>query len=287
MARNFVILYCGREGSSAIIKAFANRTDIKIPVVEEFDRYQCPGLDENDVPVILRRMLATGQFSTVVDRSVDRSSDTALRDTPAVGFKWRMWGDAERIAEVLRDHNVVVFELLRSDILNLALSLYLTTYVLPIEQSHRFTQILTDPNPQFRIRRLEQSDQEEVISFIRSREFSVDLERLIPIMERYAATRLQIRRRYIDLFETCRLEVRTLYYEDFLADVFAFLWRVASVIGVTIDPKQELFFAKVGRNDMRTQITNLAELESNRDVQRIKLSYYNSLIARRARNSEG
>jgi hypothetical protein len=286
MARNFVILYCGREGSSAIMKAFVNRSDITIPVVEDFDRYQCPEVDENDVPIILRRTLATARFSTLVDRATDRLSDIALPDTPAVGFKWRIWGDPDGIAEVLLDHNVVIFELLRSDIVNLALSLYLTTYVLPLEQNNRFAQILRDPNPQFRIRRLEQSDQEEVISFIRSREFSVDPGRFIPIMEQYAASRLQIRRRYVDLFKAYQLEVCTLYYEEFLADAADFLGRVASVIGVTIASGQELFFPKVGRKDVRTQVINLAELESNRDVQRIKLSYYGGLIAKRGGSRE-
>jgi hypothetical protein len=283
MARNFVILYCGREGSSAIIKAFASRTDIAIPIVEDFDQYQCAGVDENDVPIILRRMLATAQFSTNVNRAVDRFT-AVLPNLPAVGFKWRIWGDPGRIAEIFRDHDVVVFELLRSDIINLALSLYLTTHVLPLEQDHRFAQILSDPNPQFRIRWLEQSDQKEVISFIRSREFPVDPKRLIPILEQYVASRLEIRQRYIELFKSYRLEVHTLYYEDFLANPIDFLDRMASVIGVTIDPGQELFYPKVSRDDMRTQITNLAELESNRDVQRIKLSYYSSLIAKPAEN---
>ena len=48
-----------------------------------------------------------------------------------------------------------------------------------------------------------------------------------------------------------------------------FLSRVGGTIDTTIDPKQDLFYPKVSRDDIRTQVTNLAELESNRDVQRI------------------
>jgi hypothetical protein len=280
MARHFVILYCGREGSSAIIKAFANGTDVATPVTEEFDRYQCAGVDENKVPTILRHMLATARFSTNVDRAFDQLPTTVSPPAPAVGFKWRIWGAPENIAEVLRDYDVVVFELLRSDIVNLALSLYLTTHVLPFQKNHRFAKIFEDPNPQFRIRWLAKDDQEEVIRFIRSREFAVDLKQLVPIMEEYVASRQQLRQRYVALFKTCRLDVHTLYYEDFLANASDFLSRMAGNIGTTIDPKQDLFYPKVSRDDIRTQITNLTELESNRDVQRIKLSYHCNLIAK-------
>jgi hypothetical protein len=55
---------------------------------------------------------------------------------------------------------------------------------------------------------------------------------------------------------------------------------IKAFAGTTIDPKQDLFYPKVSRDDIRTQVTNLAELESNRNVQRIKLSYYCSLITK-------
>jgi hypothetical protein len=280
MARNFVIVYSGREGSSAIIKAFADRTDIAIPVIEEFDQYQCAEIADEDVPIILRNMLKTSYFSKSANRRVEQASQGALPDTRAVGFKWRIWGKAERIAEVLRDHDVVVFELLRSDIMNLALSLYLTTYVLPLEQEPRFARILRDPNPQFRIRRLEPHQQEEVISLIRSCKFSVDPARFTAIMQDYLASKRLIRQQYIGWFETCRLNVHTLFYEDFLSDAAGFLSRVATLIGTTIDPGREPFYPKINRDDIRTQITNLTELESNREVQRIKLIYYRELVAR-------
>jgi hypothetical protein len=278
MARNFIIVYSGREGSSAIIRAFANRTDIAIPVIEEFDEYQCIGMDKGAVPIILHRMFTTARFSADAHVPPVPAVPVPSQEKRSVGFKWRIWGEPERIAEVLREHDVFVFELLRSDILNVALSLYLTTYVLPLEQEARFAAILTDPNPQFRIRWLERREQDEVIGFIRSREFSVDVARLVAIMKQYAASKQVIRSRYIELFETFRLDVQTLYYEDFLSDAAGFLGGIGSLLGASVDRNQELFYPKINRNDIRSQITNLAEVEASRDVQQIKLAYYSTLV---------
>ncbi len=280
MARNFVILYCGREGSSAITKAFSNRSDVRIPVFEDFDQYARADTAEDDVPMILDHMLATGQFSTKISDGAARSTEPTLPSPPAIGFKWRIWGDAKRLAQVLHQHKVVVFELLRADIVNFALSAYLSEHVLPFEENSRFSRILQDPNPQFRIRWLEADARDEVISFIRARSFSVDAEKLSEIMQAYLGWRALLRDTYIDPFRASGLEVHTLFYEDFLADAADFLGRMAAAVGVPIDPAQRLFYAKVNRPDMRIQVTNLAELESNRDIQRIKLRYYNHLVAK-------
>lgn len=278
MPRSFVILYTGREGSSAIIKAFADRQDIIVPVMEDFDPYACADLVEGDVPAILNHMLGTARFSKGADHQVTRPPAGTLPRPPAVGFKWRIWGDATRIAEVFREHGVVVFELLRHDIVNLALSLYLTNFVLPLEQLCRFPEIIHDPNPQFRTRWLERAAQEEVIKFIRSREFAVDLHKFIKLMEGYAAGRQHIRTKYVDVFRAAGLEVHTSFYEDFLTNPTMFLSRMAELLSIKIDPNREPYYRKVARDDIRTQVTNLSELETSREVLRIKLSYYDRLL---------
>jgi hypothetical protein len=248
--------------------------------MEDFDPYACADLAEADVPAVLRQMLRTARFCKGLDQKVTPPPAAALRRPPAVGFKWRIWGEATRIAEVFGEHGVVVFELLRHDIVNLALSLYLTNFVLPLEQPCRFSEIIHDPNPQFRTRWLEKAAQEEVINFIRSRGFAVDLHRFVKLMEGYVADRQHIRTKYVDLFRAAGLEVHTLFYEDFLTNPTMFLSRMADMVSIKIDPNRELFYRKIGRDDIRTQVTNLSELESSREVLRIKLSYYDRLLKR-------
>jgi hypothetical protein len=278
MARSFVIVYSGREGSSAIIKAFADQQAVKVPIVEDFDQYACPGVDENDVPALLLQLLTTGQFRRRLDRDADvRSRPAPARPTP-VAFKWRIWGDAREIAKVLNACDVVIFELIRRDIVNLALSLYLTTYVLPFERRVDFDEILQDPNPQFRIRWLEKKAQDEVISFVRSRRFAVQPDKLAAIMADYLTRKERIREQYVATFRAGALDVHTLIYEDFLADPVSFLSRMATLVGVSIDPLRQPYYPKVSRSDIRTQVTNLAALLSDREVQRLKLAYHSRLL---------
>jgi hypothetical protein len=271
MPRSFIVSFNGREGSSAIIRAFEHADAVRIPLFEHFDQYACPEVMEGDVPAILDRLLRSGEFIKA-RTDLPKESNTSANACSPVAFKWRVWGEPGRVAQVLKAHDVVVFELMRRDIVNLALSLYLNKHVLPTLRDTPYTEIFRELHPQFQVKWLPDAEKEALLRLVRSQRFAVDIRKFIAIMERYRADRQRIRDA-MNTFESFGVEVHTLFYEDFLADPVAFLTRMSMRVGIPIDPTRASFYTKVNRPDVRLQVENLDSLQGDPTVQRLMLRF--------------
>jgi len=130
----------------------------------------------------------------------------------SVGFKWRIWGDVERIADVLLESNVLVFNLVRADLLESASSMYLSDVV-----NKDFNA------PQFLLRDAETSEARDKILFkYRMQMHNVDTDLFFALLEEQVSIE-QARFQQLDQLRNRGCEVVTIFYEDFSYKRFSFL----------------------------------------------------------------
>jgi hypothetical protein len=131
--RNFVILFAGREGSSAIISMMSAQARVHVPVWEDLDPHRLEGGPDR-LLAVMDQVFAEGRWDGA-RYARNRLAMRARAPVPAgvrhVGFKWRPWGDAGAVAALFRRHRVVVFLLHRRDVVEKAASSYLTFHAMP------------------------------------------------------------------------------------------------------------------------------------------------------------
>lgn len=126
MARNFVIFYTSREGSSIIIDGLSRHPDISVPVFEELDRHWIKKFYSNFVVhEEIEQTLRTNTFDHGDDWGFQRFVGCNKRgqDVKKIGFKWRPHGNLFKIRNVLKRNDVEVLLLYRRDFLELMCSL--------------------------------------------------------------------------------------------------------------------------------------------------------------------
>jgi hypothetical protein len=191
--RNFLVSYSGRVGSTALLDCLKTLPDFDIPVFEELDAWY---VDQHK----LYDTVNAENIAEVVDKLYEQHSAPGV----SVGFKWRIWGNIDRVAEVLRKHEVVVFNLVRSDALEYIASLYLTNIV-----NKEFNA------PQFKLKDATSEEERMKILFrYRMETHEADLAQYWLLFEQ----ELQRERERIGLlrrFHAARNPVMTVFYEDF------------------------------------------------------------------------
>lgn len=125
--KNFIILFNGHEGSSAIISHLRKIPQINIIWYEPLDNCHLKQpLNNPDLLNLLNYIYNTNikhrhqQASTIYSRYSDKQL-CEFNDNKSVGFKMRV-RDWPTLEKVFKQHNVVVFVLIRQNLLKLAIS---------------------------------------------------------------------------------------------------------------------------------------------------------------------
>ena len=103
MSKNFILLYNGREGSSAIISALNSQSGVYVPLFEELDDYIfLESHKVSDYPDVLNEVFTNGHF-----RGQRHHKGYLQKPRPekvkALGFKWRAAGNPQAVAKVLKN----------------------------------------------------------------------------------------------------------------------------------------------------------------------------------------
>jgi len=207
--RNFLISYSGRVGSTALIDTLKLVPDFLIPVFEELDYYaikQAGQLDRHHEGTIHTYVQHIYQSRSSLDQSV--------------GFKWRIWGDLDRIGAVLKEHDVLIFNLVRADLFEFVSSLYLSDIV------------NSDFNAaQFLLRDAETEEERQKILFkYRMTKHTVDIAKFMELMETQMAIE-QKRFAQLGHLRALGCEITTIFYEDFAYKRFGFLNGLMRTLG--------------------------------------------------------
>jgi hypothetical protein len=237
--RNFLVSYSGRVGSTALLDSLKLLPNFDIPIFEELDAWY---VDVNK--------LYDGVNEENVDKVIDETYELHRAAGVSVGFKWRIWGNIDKVAEVLRKHDVIIFNLVRSDALEYIASLYLTNIV-----NKEFNA------PQFLLK--DASSEEEKLKILfryRIEKHEVDLAQYRELFEQ----ELQRERERIDLLRRLHAAentILTIFYEDFAYKRYRFLSALLRLLGhppMVSWPDPQL--RKVANAYPSEQLTNRSEL---------------------------
>jgi hypothetical protein len=203
--RNFLISYSGRVGSSALIDTLKAIPGFLVPLFEDLDYWH---IEQH------------GKLDEHTEATIHHAVDYAYRTIPegvdpagtSVGFKWRIWGDMDRVSDVLRDHGVVVLNMVRCDIVEYVASLYLSDIV-----NREFNA------PQFMLRdAANEAERLEILFKYRMQTCVADPEAYFNLY----GNQLRMERERLDVLARLRRDghrVCTIFYEDFAYRRYRFL----------------------------------------------------------------
>ena len=253
--RHAVILFSGREGSSAIVSHLRRHPRIAVPLFEDLDDYnvqeQVAPERRQHLTAALRRIFRSGRYKPGF--FAEGSGEDVPLGEQRTAFKWRAWRLDPPVAEVFAAEDAGVFLLNRRDLLNQNLSLYLTREVIGGG---------TLVHPQFLYMEMAPEERPGYVEQLRTRRFRVDHG---PV-ERDMREQIDAKRAVLGAmrhFAAAGVPVHPIWYEDFAADARAFLEAVLQRMGLELRPAVlQTEYVKMSREDVRDQVENLEELEA-------------------------
>lgn len=236
--RNFVILFNGHEGSSAIISHLKNYQHINIIWYEPFDNcHLTKPLQSTDLYNVITHSYK-GNFGKANFIYKNYSSKPLVPTRPlspspsspqSIGFKMRI-KDTPTLTSVFKDNSTVVFILFRKNILKHAIS--------KISPHNQFAPT-PSPNPSF------------TVNF-------PDLTKQINICKDQYQSKTDL----LFHFQSHSIDTYPIYYEDFLADKIAFFTHFLTAISYPLPLPpivSDSYFKKVHPNDPSKFIENYPE----------------------------
>ncbi len=255
MAKNFIIQFSGREGSSAIISALSAQKGVNVPLFEELDwRDFRETRDLTELPQALSEVFVNGVY-TGVRRKLGyvqtRPENSKIETT---GFKWRIGGQISEIAHVLRRHNVTVFALQRRDFLNYVCSLYIHKYGNQLQ-----SEVDVPRHPHFNI----SSDTPDGARpdqriLLGQQDFRLD-KSLFLTSARDATIKRQSQAGISKHLARAGVPVKMMYYEDFDANPKKFITHTLAEVGLDISASYSPHcrFEKVHKKPLAERISGI------------------------------
>lgn len=251
MARNFVIIYSGRTGSSPIVNILARQPGLCVPVFENLDHRFIGPERAPEIAAILDGVFASGRLAGA-ELPAHLPRFPAGEVPRAIGFKWRPYGDWAAVCEVFRRHDVVLFVLSRRDFVEVASSLYITTYGNRLQD-----EVKIPGHPQFGLAK-GVAESRDSIARMQEMTFPVRPRLLYRIMRQQVHARA-------DLVTLAReahaagVPVRALAYEDFTADNEGFVKALLAEIGMPAPAALDLTsdFEKVMKVPAKSRLARL------------------------------
>lgn len=268
--KNLVIIYSGREGSSAIVSSLGKHSEVEVPIFENMDFLNVKNKFGKDVfskaHVAIGNLLSGLDFD---DKIFDeRKEEVSLKKS--VVFKWRPWGDMEKVSEALKENETLVVSLARRDVVNHALSKYFTNRV--VGEGKGFF------HPQFHVNKLKSEERDKYIEDLRKSDFSVEVDKYIDDLRAYVDAKESMAEK-VDVIRKSGVNVKELFYEDFLENKRDFLEELLEDLGLEYEGGVDKSdFRKVNRDDLRGQVLNMSDIESDPNVRSL-VEKYNSLFS--------
>ncbi|MGO1118174.1 hypothetical protein ACTL6U_05700 [Rhodovibrionaceae bacterium A322] len=240
-----------------------NHPHVTVPMFEGLDRYVVaksydPGAVEPLLPKIVGKVFRTGDYD-VETLLEGLEADDASEDLSgsAVGFKWRIWGNVEELAEVFLQQDVKLLNIQRHSFSNLIFSHYITSV-----ETKKFPDFATfaPSHFQFLMAQSNKKEQKELSSALNGIRFDIVPELLWPIAERFLRN---YRRRHsmLSAFSAAGVPMHNIYHEDFVDDTEASLRQTLRFLDLEYHPDVlTTTFTKVLKNDPLKMAQNTAEI---------------------------
>jgi hypothetical protein len=264
-----VVLFSGREGSSALIAHLGRHPQVVVPLFEHLDRYlleaAVPAADLVHLPLALRRTLRAGRFEPgwfAGEGAGLPAPDAAGRRTL---FKWRGWRLDAAVAEALAAEGAGLFLLQRRDLLGLHLSLFFGRHVLG--GGARLV------HPQFEILHLPPAARPGYLAALQARRFHADVPALVAAMAGQVAAQ-RARLAALAGFAAHGVALVPIWYEAFLGAPEGVLRDMLAALGLAWDPAVAgCEYVKTMRADLRAQVENRAAVEAAAEIRALEAEW--------------
>ncbi len=262
LAKNFIVSFTSREGSSAIISSLSRCRDINVPLFEELDAFWIKKFYNNvDIPKVLDQVFSSGKLDWEHNYGYRNYIPGKIGQGTAksTGFKWRWHGSLKHIGPVLEKHEVMIFLLFRRDLIELTSSYYFT------RMAKRSGEGKSLGHFQFKTARM--TKQQKV-------EFKKELDKLtVPLnpFVFYAMMSWRIiqarrnKRMAVQMQKKYGIELVTIYYEDFRDDSAAMLGGMCEKLGVKydLDETKDSVFVKLSKKPALDKIRGSGYVANN------------------------
>lgn len=284
MPHNFILLFQGKEGSSAYASHLGNHPAIRVPLFEEIDRHKLRETRDTDalavhMPTVVDRIFSAGHFDPAF---LDASGPDPVDKRPAgcdlLGFKWRIWVEPETLIETFRAHDVMILNILRTDFAELMFSVY-ATFVAKQENP-----VLAEGGGdalQFRMANAGPKERAGIEAELDALRFMVDPAKLWPL----AGHRLRGYRERLgklQVFAAAGIPLHHIVYEEFVTDPEASLRATLAALGVEFHPDVlRTRFKKVLKTDPRAMAKNAAAIQEMPEFRK-RRNNWNRIVGRMA-----
>jgi len=286
VAKNFVIFYNGREGSSAIISALSGQAEIRVPLFEELDPYIYKlNHRARDLPDTLDQIFETGSYRDLKETPRVLRAENMDGAYKSIGFKWRIHGDIPKVAEVLRRNNVTVFALFRRSFLNVVCSSYVHAYGNKIQSD-----VVVSNHPQFEILSKSEAEVAQYFDSLNQQKFKMVRRWFLKTAKSQARFRHR-QAMVLRMFAGAGVKQKVIFYEDFDARPAQFIANMKEYLGLSnkipVDPYCGI--QKVHKNPISERIQGIESVFSGisgRIYQHYKRDYKDT-IARIEKKGSG
>lgn len=213
---NFIIFFSGREGSSPIITQLASHPDIRVPIFEHFDRATA----KQSWPDTHPADLIDYAFRTGHKPSQDETPPTSEQ---SVGFKWRAWGQIDKLHPVIAHHKPVLFHLFRRNLLDYAASRYMSDHIVPELPEAKEMGFTGFGHSQFKFKDLSGDQQQRLREAMNKVHFSIPVDFATDRIQKVVDAKAQVEKNYLIRLENNGAKVHHICYEDYLSDPKVFL----------------------------------------------------------------
>ncbi len=280
MARNFIIQFNGREGSSAIISALSAQKGVNVPLFEELDDYEFYTHHKaEDYPAALDAVFRDRAYNGTRIKAEYLAPQPPKDTVKTTGFKWRVNGPIPQVAAVLKAHNVTVFSLQRRDFLSYVCSLYVHTYGNQLQSGSAVPM-----HPHFdKTRGAAEGADPAQRSRLNQQKFSLDKGLFL----RSAKEAVMIRQNQAGKsrhLARAGVPIEMMFYEDFDRDNEGFIIDTLAKIGHDISGHYTPFceFEKVHKTPLSERIENLEKATKTWRYKHLQKEYFAAIKATEA-----
>jgi len=258
-----VILYTGREGSSAIIETMRNSSEVYVPVFETFDEYMFSGKFPSES---LLSILSNIEALKNTNDNFEPFYSDLYEESFTICFKWRPWGEQNILDELSKIYDLHVILLARRNAIEHSLRHLASRLIYEKLQPH--LQMIVSPDLHLQFLKFDNHEKYyELISVINDIKIDILEDELIDLMKDYCDSKIHLFDQHI--FGKADRKTKLIFFEDFVldnnkiyADIFNFINIQSFLIKKTYEKSD--FILSNSINDWQQIIENKKMNEINK-----------------------
>lgn len=264
-----VILYTGREGSSAIIETMRNSNEVYVPVFETFDEYMFSGKFPS---TSLLSILSNIEVLKNTNDNFEPFYSDLYKESFTICFKWRPWGESNILDELSKIYDLHVILLARRNAIEHSLR-HLASRLI-YEKLPQHLQMITSPDLHLQFLKFDKHEKyNELITVINDIRIDILEDELMNALIDYCDSKIHLFDQHI--FDKNDRKTKLIFFEDFVLNNNKIYADILNFINI------EPFFIKktYEKSDfiLSNSINNYQRIFENKRMNEINKNYLERL----------